>query len=258
MIVSASTSRQAKPAQRRAAKPLAQASITTAGKMTHAQLCDRARVWLAGSARCQFAFVEFSTQLIEIPDAIGLRNSGRDSILVECKASRADFLRDHKKRHRQADAKEALGSYRYYMCEPGVIEVADLPERWGLLWVYGKQVKVMAGADPKRSYYGTADVWRWPHSIAERVVMFSALRRLQIELGAATFRDLSQKTIAEKAAEHWTDVIGCARNASTSDARTALEAARIAARPENGGSAYQLQRVAMAWQQACLEYGISE
>lgn len=168
--------------------------------MTHADLCERARRWLTGSAGCPIALVEFVVSLSEIPDAIGFRKSGRDSIVIECKASRSDFLRDAHKPHRKADAK-ALGDYRYYMCEPDVIGPDDLPDRWGLLWVVGTKVKRMTGADPKRTYWPPEnDVWRFPTFDGERVVMFSALRRLQLRLGTPAFREKVQTTFSDMAA----------------------------------------------------------
>lgn len=166
--------------------------------MTHAELCERARRWLTSTARCPIVMVEFVTHLGEIPDAIGFRNGGRESIVIECKASRSDFLRDRHKRHRQP-GRTALGAYRFFMCEPGVIDVADLPERWGLLLVTGRRVMLAAGMEPKRVYWpAETDVWRHEACAHDNVVMFSALRRLQIGLGLDRFRQEVQRTFSDR------------------------------------------------------------
>jgi hypothetical protein len=162
--------------------------------MSHAVLCERGRRWLGDKARCPIVLVEFVTRLGEIPDVIGFRNEGMDSIVIECKASRGDFLRDAKKRHRQQDTL-ALGSYRYFLSEPGVIQVADLPARWGLLWVTRKSIELLAGADPRRHYWPPeTDVWRWPALKGEQNILFNALLRAKMSLGAAAFRRCIQAT----------------------------------------------------------------
>jgi len=162
--------------------------------LTHAELCERGRRWLTGTARCPIALIEFVALLPEIPDAIGFRESGRDSVLIECKTSRSDFLRDAKKRHRQEGA-SALGSYRYYLSPPGVIRIEDLPDKWGLLHVKARGVELIAGADPKRTYWPPeTDVWRWEVGFGEKVLMFSALQRVKVSVGNSTFRDMVQQT----------------------------------------------------------------
>ena len=166
--------------------------------LTHTELCERARRWLGGPGRCPITLVEFVAAWAEIPDAIGFRNGGQDSVLIECKASRSDFLRDGQKRHRQAGV-SALGSYRYYLSEPDIIRPEDLPERWGLLWVKPRGLRLVAGADPGRHYWpAETDVWRWPAGPGERALMFSALQRLKLSMRGSSFRDAVHRTYSEK------------------------------------------------------------
>ncbi|GAR62494.1 hypothetical protein NGUA15_04308 [Salmonella enterica] len=62
---------------------------------------------------------------------------------MEVKVSRSDFLRDKHKPHRQHGE---LVDYHYYMCPEGSINISDLPDRWGLLWVNKRgHVKRRAG-----------------------------------------------------------------------------------------------------------------
>ncbi len=81
----------------------------------------------------------------EHPDALGFRNGA--SCLIEVKCSRSDFLADRKKVFR-AEPEKGMGDWRFYLCEPGVITVDDLPAGWGLLYVInGGSGKYMAGPE---------------------------------------------------------------------------------------------------------------
>lgn len=121
-------------------------------KMTHDTLCDIAVKWLlrplsAKGPNCKVAFKEVAdVGAAERADAWGTGwGWNAASTLVEVKMSRSDFFADRKKPHRQAGAL-ALGDYRYFMCPEGVIDLTDLPDRWGLLWVNARgHVKVKAG-----------------------------------------------------------------------------------------------------------------
>lgn len=61
--------------------------------MTHAELVRRALKWAQN--QCIIAFPELVSMNYEIPDVWGY-GRGR-SILIECKATRADFLADQKR-----------------------------------------------------------------------------------------------------------------------------------------------------------------
>lgn len=124
----------------------------------------------------------------EVPDAIGWTQSGRLSYLVECKASRGDFLADKKKPHRQPDGK-GMGCYRYFMCPPGLIKADELPTRWGLLYCYPTRVSIIAGHNP-RKWDSTMSGYYWHASRElEMAMLYSALNRLRIDLGDPRFRE---------------------------------------------------------------------
>ncbi len=100
---------------------------------THRELCEIAERWLMGTKRCRVAIAEPNCIITdEQPDAIGF--GGYATVLVEAKTSRADFLADLKKPFR-IHPKKGMGTYRYYICEPGVITFDDVPGLWGLLYV---------------------------------------------------------------------------------------------------------------------------
>ncbi len=157
--------------------------------MTHSELVARAERWLRG-AGCSLVLTEFTAACAEIPDAVGWKNSGRESLLIECKTSRADFHADKRKSFRM-DAAAGMGMYRYFMCEPGVIAVADLPPGWGLLWVKPKVVERAAGWDASRWDGGGSEARIYQHApnrVAEMTLLYSALSRLRLDLGDAEFR----------------------------------------------------------------------
>lgn len=128
--------------------------------MTHSELCKLAVVWLKrpysrGGHGCKVAIDECQTGWSgEIPDAIGYCSTGqplRDgTVLVECKVSRADFLSDKAKPHRQAGG---VGNWRYYMAPEGIISTEDLPARWGLVEVNARgHLKVRRGVYVDSNY----------------------------------------------------------------------------------------------------------
>ena len=142
--------------------------------MTHTELVERAAAWLRGSWRCRVVITEMAGGN-ETPDAIGWTSFA--SILVECKASRADFTADAQKPHRRAG--RFMGNYRFYFTEAGLVAPDEIPERWGLAEIHGrriiktKQVACDANAD-----------WR-----DERQLLLSCLQRL----GAASVNGVSVK-----------------------------------------------------------------
>lgn len=127
--------------------------------MTHDELVERAVKWLMSGVKvanrstttdpsvrfsaskviCDVIMTHKTIAIGEEPDAIGW--SASRSILVECKASRGDFLRDGKKHFRQYP-KNGVGQYRYYMTPKGLVTPDEIPEHWGLAEVCGKVVRV--------------------------------------------------------------------------------------------------------------------
>jgi hypothetical protein len=114
---------------------------------------------------------EFATLADENPDVIGWA-SGAGSVLMECKLSRADFLRDAAKIVRR-NPRAGMGQRRYYLCPPEVIHVKDLPPKWGLLWAAKGHVTV------KREARGHVE----RNLVAEIGFLSSMLRRAQIRIG---------------------------------------------------------------------------
>lgn len=163
--------------------------------MTHTELVDRAVSWLKIMG-CPIVFAEMVTLQCEQPDAIGWRDGGDDSYLVECKASRPDFLVDQKKFHRQLPG---LGQFKYYMCPPGMIKPEELPPKWGLLYCHPTKVELVRGRHPKR--YDFEEMAQYRNEINmfnEMRMMYSALNRLRIDLGAEDFSRRVHMTYVER------------------------------------------------------------
>ena len=85
---------------------------------THSELVEIAYKWVLKNAHCGVAFKELVTTAMETPDVIGF-GGHRYSVLIECKASRADFLKDKKKPFR-ANPEIGMGKLRYYCCPKGL------------------------------------------------------------------------------------------------------------------------------------------
>jgi len=125
--------------------------------------------WL--SRQCSVVLYEFATEADENPDVIGWA-SRAGSVLIECKLSRSDFLSDARKTVRR-NPRAGMGQRRYYLCPPGIIEVKDLPPKWGLLWAVRNEVVV------KREARGHPE----KNLLAEVRFLSSMLRRAQIRIG---------------------------------------------------------------------------
>ncbi|WP_085438416.1 hypothetical protein [Escherichia coli] len=145
---------------------------------THRELCELA---------CRFLYnhgfrVVFSERFYtwisfgECPDVLGFRNGA--SCLIDVKCSRSDFLTDRERVFR-AEPEKGMGDWRFYLCEPGMIAVEDLPSGWGLLYVVNGRVRKVH-AWPRN--YQWAVVKAKPfraNKQAECDYLFSALRQLE-------------------------------------------------------------------------------
>ena len=150
--------------------------------MTHRELVELAARWLRGTRRCSVVLTEAQGGS-EIPDALGWGRMGRDSILVECKATRADFLRDQDKPSRRHPDVLGIGQRRIYITAPDVIRAGECPAWWG----HGE-------ACPGRSGGGKVIRMRVPLPGLDRIdrdvmarevpYLVAALTRIQEEPGA--------------------------------------------------------------------------
>jgi hypothetical protein len=141
-------------------------------KITHSELVERAVKWLY-SYGCGFAVGEkvCYTTSGEIPDAIGFK--GNQSILIECKTSRADFLADKKKHFRQ-NPDLGMGNMRLFLCEEGIIKEEDLPDKWGLLYIKGRKIEKIVF--PKGNMI-PQDFWFKKSYEDEHALLYSCLRK---------------------------------------------------------------------------------
>ena len=135
----------------------------SSGLPTHATLVEKARRWLVSSG-CPVVVTELSTSGEE-PDAIGWR--GGWSIIVECKASREDFRRDHQKFFRHYVG-AGMGHQRYLLVPAGLIEESEIPDGWGLLVLTGGSIREATPAPPHEEY-------NWQQELR---IMTSTLRRV--------------------------------------------------------------------------------
>lgn len=136
--------------------------------MTHKQLVQKAKNYLGGTGGCTIAIAELVTAQREIPDVIGFRNFNGHSILLECKVSREDFLRDKEKIFRQFE-EDGMGNERYYYTPKGLLNADEIPEGWGLLETDGRCTKNIKKADFKQA-----------NKQSEVAFLTSVIRRLQL------------------------------------------------------------------------------
>jgi len=138
--------------------------------MTHDELVKKAVSWLKGRGGCGVAVPELVTWLVEQPDAVGWRANGAICIVIECKLSRGDFLKDKRKFFR-AEPGEGAGNNRYYLTPAGLLDPYELPENWGLLEIHGRRVKKIKESGD----FEIAD-----NNFKSEAMLYSLLRRCEI------------------------------------------------------------------------------
>lgn len=105
-------------------------SVPKSKEITHAELVSVAHTWLETQG-CSLILLEPDAFTQEKPDAIGWQKSGF-SLVVECKVSKADFIKDKDKPFRK-DLTRSLGSAKYFLTPKGLIGKNDIPKFWGLI-----------------------------------------------------------------------------------------------------------------------------
>jgi hypothetical protein len=114
-----------------------------------------------------------------MPDAIGWKKACH-SVLVECKASRPDFLVDRDKPCRLRP-EAGVGCERYYLAPKGLIRIEELPAGWGLLEVCGREIeKVRPSAKNLRSAIGFG---------YEMNLLLASLRRVEVRIEPQSITD---------------------------------------------------------------------
>lgn len=145
----------------------------------HHDLCLLAEKFLKGQKfgvvfRDGFKAVTNSGEQV---DALGFRSGF--SCLIEIKVSRSDFLQDKKKTFR-VNPVLGVGQWRFYLCPAGLINITDLPDGWGLLWLENGKIKKIHGWPSNTRWCDAPFAQRYNYR-AEAEIMYSALRRIEIQ-----------------------------------------------------------------------------
>lgn len=147
----------------------------------HKDLVSIAERWLARRGSCGVTFTELKCLHPEIADVIGF-GCGDHSVLIECKASRSDFLADAKKPFR-INPQFGMGKFRLYCTPLGLITRTDLPAKWGLIQIdpTGK-VHVILNPMTQGTWKFVDENWTFHerNTEGERDLLYSACRRLTI------------------------------------------------------------------------------
>jgi len=146
----------------------------------HAQLVARAAQWLRSRYGCGIVLSEQYCATGEVPDVIGWKASCQ-SVLVECKVSRSDFLADAHKPFRLRP-EDGLGSKRLYMAPAGVIAREELPKHWGLLESKGREVRLVVKP-------GRVDLRTQIGLMKEMNLLLASLRRVEVRIEPQTITE---------------------------------------------------------------------
>jgi len=140
-------------------------------KLTHSDLVRLGAKWL--SKRCSVVVTELTSSAMEEPDVIGF--TSYNSWLLECKATRSDFLSDKKKFQRHYSDK-GMGNFRYYFTPAGLIKPDELPNDWGLIETDGKKYFPILGFNKDGNINKTH--FPFKNHQAEIGLLVSVLRRV--------------------------------------------------------------------------------
>jgi hypothetical protein len=146
----------------------------------HALLVSKATDWLRKRYRCGVVLSEQYCATGEIPDVIGWKCKCR-SVVIECKASRSDFLADAKKPFR-TNPEEGLGSERFYLAPRTVIRPDELPEHWGLLEYTRGDISLVVKS-------GRLDLRSQVGFLKEMNLLLASLRRVEVRIEPQTITD---------------------------------------------------------------------
>lgn len=136
--------------------------MTNALGVSHGDLVQLGARWLGTRMRCPIVITEMATLGRETPDAIGWGHGGW-SLLLECKASRADFMANGRK-----NRYVGMGRHRWFLTPQGLVKPEEVPQDWGLLEWDGWKFHETVEAPPRDRY-----AWR-----DELILMMSSLRRI--------------------------------------------------------------------------------
>lgn len=131
--------------------------------MTHSELVKRAAVWAKNNSAVVVGTEVKAWHCPESPDVIGWKYDGT-SVMIECKVSRSDFLTDKHKPWRNG-TQVGLGNYRYFAAPAGIIQLAELPEDWGLIEVCGGGMRLRK-----------SPVMQESNEVRERVLLVQMMR----------------------------------------------------------------------------------
>lgn len=134
---------------------------------SHSDLVRIGARWLFNRSRqkCSVVVTELASTEREEPDVLGWWQN--TTILLECKATRADFLGDKKKSFRRKPG-QGMGCRRYFLTPPGLVQPEEVPEGWGLLEAKGKRVYRIKEGTP----------FRQRNKNGEHAILLSCLKRL--------------------------------------------------------------------------------
>ncbi len=150
---------------------------------THEELIVRAQRWVRAQ-RYPIVLADVHTNTTsEQPDVIGFRTYS-DTLIVECKTSRADFRRDARKYARRI-ASLGMGYWRWFFTTDGIIDPATVTGGWGLAVVVGRRVKIIVPAKP----------FFERNLVEEHRLLVTALRRATEGWGRRMFGDIAPAAV---------------------------------------------------------------
>jgi len=156
---------------------------------THEQVIAKAARW--AKKKYPVVITEIVSTTRESPDVLAFGSNV--SVVIECKISRSDFLKDKKKSFRKK-TEMGMGRIRYYCAPAGIIEKHEVPDNWGLLIIgsTGKAITIKKPPNILLPYNAKAEiaclvsllrrVGDWPHSICIKCYEHETRRKASVSI----------------------------------------------------------------------------
>jgi len=140
----------------------------TENELTHDKIIARAVHWLRHSHKCPVVLVK-PRCMLEIPDVVGFKSA--DSFLVSAKTDREEFEKHLTTSLVDKFPMISVGNYRFFVTPPYLVEPEEVPDYWGLAYVYPKIIRTVKHA------YRISEPYEMVSR--ERAILYWGLRRAQ-------------------------------------------------------------------------------
>lgn len=116
--------------------------------LMHKKLKDVGMIWLRDKVIDLVAKEVKYKNMKSIADVVGINLKKKEVRIIECKASKEDYIRDTKLMNIEQSYYKHC-NYFYILCPENVLTLSDVPTEYGLLWLNSKN-EIIVKRSPKK------------------------------------------------------------------------------------------------------------